>query len=169
MSGNQPILPDADISLLLSLQKPVEDEDWRGRLFPPGEVTLTDFRARVDLGDLPSSSPMRGRMHLYSRRNLDPAVHGDWSVGLVYTDYAEHSYRVLRCNGPHPTPHTNRLENVTFTALPHIHRLTERYQAHKRTKGDGYAEPTDAYSSMEGALEHLATLVNLTAAGRLFL
>lgn len=166
MSG--PILVDRDIGWLMTVPKPISDSNWRRRLLPPPEGRI-DCRGRLDLDDLPDGGPLGGSLHVYSRRNLREEVSGDWSVGLVYTDYAGNSYRVVRCNGPHQTPHTNRIEGQHIVATPHVHFLTERYQRHRRASPDGYAEATDAYSTIEESLDHLATLVNLVPSGILFL
>lgn len=163
-----PVIVDADISWLLALPKPISDQNWRDRLVPPGPTDLVG-RGRFDLDDLPAGSPLGGTLHLYSRQNLDPSVVGDWSVGLVYTDYAGNSYRVLRCNGPHPTDHVNRIEGDVIVRQPHIHRLTERYQGLARGKPDGYAEVATEYSTLDEAVGVIVEAVNLTPSGLLFL
>lgn len=166
--SDQPVLDEPTIDYLLSVPKPIADANWRNTLVPPVAGRL-DHRGRFDLADLPATGPVRGSLHLYSRQNLNPAVAGDWSVGMVFTDYADRSYRVIRCNGPHPSDHRNTIEGDLIVATAHVHRLTERYQRLARPRPDGYAEPTTAYHSIETAVEHLASLVNLQAVGTLFL
>jgi hypothetical protein len=162
-----PVIVQADIDWLVQVEKPVHDAGWRSRLLPPGRG-LADERGRVDLGELPEGEPLGGWLHLYSRRNLRHTG-GDWSVGLVYTDYADNSYQVIRCNGPHLTVHENRIEGNRIVGRPHVHRLTERYLRHRGAKPDGYAEPSQAFSAIDEAVEHLATLVNLQPVERMFL
>jgi hypothetical protein len=109
-----------------------------------------------------------GYLHVYAREGLHRASE-DWSTGLVYTDYAGHSYRVIRCNSAHLEDHVNRIERTVIVRHTHVHTLTERYQRHRRASGDGFAEPTSAFSNLPEAIDHLAMLSNLQPAGRLFL
>ncbi len=157
------LLSDEDVALILATPKVIADSGWRGKLLPP-KTTLLDLRAKLELGEL--TGPVRGRIHLYSRQNLNPLVTGDWSVGLVFTDYADRTFRVLRCNGPHPSDHRNTIEGSMIIRTAHIHRLTERYQSIGRP--DGFAEPTDRYSTITAAVEVLAELIHLHVDGRLF-
>lgn len=163
-----PVLTDPEIASLLTIPKAIEDPDWKQSLLPPA-ISDYDLRGRYDLEDLPENGPLRGRLHLYSRQNLNPNVSGDWSVGLIYTDYADRSFRLLRCNGPHPTDHVNAIEGDVIIRTPHVHCLTERYQRRRRARPDGYAEPTDAYDSIESAIVYLAKRVSLQPSGILFL
>ena len=166
--AENPVLSDEEVARLLAAEKPITDRDWRTSLLPGRREQMT-LRGRLDLGELPATSPLRGRLHVYSRQNLNPAVEGDWSVGLIYTDYADRSYRLVRCNGPHPNDHQNRIEGDVIQRTPHVHVLTERYQRLRRPTQDGFAFPTDAYDTIEGALEHLASIATLVPEGRLFL
>jgi len=161
------VLEESTIQYLLTVPKPVSDPTWQSKLLPPAEGNL-DLRGRFDLADLPSTSPIRGRLHLYSRQNLNPAVTGDWSVGLVFTDYAERSYRILRCNGPHQSDHRNAIEGDLIVRSAHVHRLTERYQRLKPPRPDGYAEVTEEFDSIASALKFLADSINLQPEGILF-
>lgn len=162
------MLTEEIIRYLLQVSKPVSDPDWRKALLPPAADSYT-LRGRLDLDDLPPTGPVRGQLHLYSRQNLNSAVEGDWSVGLVYTDYAERSYRVVRCNGPHPSDHPNVIEGTVIVRTAHVHRLTERYQRLRPPRPDGFAEETTAYASIGEAVDVLAQLINLEPVGTLFL
>jgi hypothetical protein len=160
-----PVISQLDIDHLVSAPKPVADIHWRQKLLPPRKERV--FRqSTFELGDTPLG-PLRGSLHIYSRWNLrdDP---DDWSIGLVYTDLLGNTYRLVRCNGPHPHPHRNHLENESFSRSPHVHQLTERYLI-SRWDGDQYATPTSAFSTPENALDHLATLASLEPVGTLFL
>lgn len=87
----------------------------------------------------------------------------DFSIILVWRDENGNEYRLLRCNGPHPSCHTNRwekrkgIEGHTFGPCFHIHRATQRYQE-SDFEIDGFAEPTEVYSDYERAISHLVTL-----------
>lgn len=58
-------------------------------------------------------------------------------------------FRLRRHNGD-THEHRNHIEGDVFQAF-HIHQATERYQA-RGMKEDSYAEPTDRYVSIGGAL-----------------
>ena len=77
----------------------------------------------------------------------------DFSVVLLHLP-AERSgeFTLTRYNGNHGQ-HSNPLEGgQKFTGM-HIHRATERYQLRKGAKAEHYAEPTDRYSDLRGALD----------------
>ena len=65
-------------------------------------------------------------------------------------------FRLLRYNGVHK--HTNKIEHVSFRAF-HIHRATQRYQE-TGCDIDAYAELTDRYTTVDGALEFLLNKCN---------
>ena len=155
----QPVIHQTDIDWLMAVAKPVPDLGWRSRLLPLTTTPMSRVRT-LALGELPEGQPLGGYLSIYCREGKAFAP-GDWSTGLIYTDYDERSYPVLRCNGAHQTVHTNALEGDSFIGVRHIHFLTQRYQE-AGILNSGYAEPTDAYTTLEGALDHLADLANLT-------
>jgi len=59
-------------------------------------------------------------------------------------------FRLRRYNGK-SHEHTNKLEQERFYDF-HIHTATERYQEEGQRE-DGYAEPTDRYHDLEGAID----------------
>ncbi len=161
------ILVEAEIEYLRDVPKPIHDARWRSKLLPPSsssrpENAGSDVRGRFQLNDLPNKGLLQGKLHLYYRRSLQVEETGDWSVGLIYTNIESYSYPVIRCNGPHLSIHTNRIEsNHIPSGSTHIHYLTERYQRLKRPKPDGYAEVTNAYVNADDAVTQLIDLVNL--------
>jgi hypothetical protein len=84
------------------------------------------------------------------RKNLlDPL---DFSIILLYLPKDEGRGFVLRrYNGKHH--HMNHLEGTEFHDY-HIHMATERYQL-AGMKPEGYAEVSDAYASVQKAIECL--------------
>jgi len=70
-------------------------------------------------------------------------------------------FRLLRYNGKSHT-HTNRLEGEVFDEVFHIHIATERYQR-SGAREDAYAEVTDRYDDLNGALNCLIHDANLVA------
>jgi hypothetical protein len=133
---------------------------WRApRISPPnrlGEVTIDEPVGLV-----------RGRFVLGFRQNL--LRPHDFSLRLTYFDLLGRSCNVVRCNGPHDHQHVNANDpdQVRFSGIPHVHTLTVRY-LNSKWKPDHFAEPTDQYDDVPGAIEHLAKLVNLTCSTTLF-
>lgn len=66
-------------------------------------------------------------------------------------------FKLRRYNGIHE--HTNKLENKRFFDF-HIHYATQRYQDAGR-KEESYAEETDRYSNIKGALKCLIDDCNI--------
>lgn len=62
-------------------------------------------------------------------------------------------FRLRRCNG-RSHEHRNPLEGGETFFDFHIHTATERYQLHGSSE-EHYAEPTDAYTDLHGAIRHL--------------
>lgn len=60
------------------------------------------------------------------------------------------------------TFHPNRLEGNIPEFVPHIHRATEKY-LRANLKPEGFAESTDKYNTMSGALH--ALVIDLNVAG----
>jgi hypothetical protein len=60
-------------------------------------------------------------------------------------------FRIKRYNGKHSSPHTNKIEGQRFQSVCHIHTATERDQL-KGWREEDYAEPTDRYTTIEGAI-----------------
>lgn len=86
---------------------------------------------------------------------LDPL---DFSVILGYEPLSSNViFRLLRTNGS-SHDHPNRLEGTVITGF-HIHLATERYQA-AGFKEDGYAESTNSYSDLPGAIRHMLQIAN---------
>lgn len=83
----------------------------------------------------------------------------NFSVILIYKDANRNDHVILRLNGDHGK-HTNRLEK-TVVYGPHIHILTERYQQ-RTNHPDGYAEATDRYSDLAGAIETFMDIANIS-------
>lgn len=95
---------------------------------------------------------------LYVRQNK--RVEDDFSCGLSWHMPSGETLTLVRYNGSNH-PHPNRLEstNVDFTC--HIHRATQRY-IEANLKPEGYAETTDRYLTVNGALHELVIDCNIT-------
>lgn len=82
---------------------------------------------------------------------LDPL---DFSVILGYLPSATTRVFHLRRHNGNSHVHTNRLEGTRLRFDFHVHVATERYQV-AGFKEEDYAEPTDAYSDLPGAIAHM--------------
>ncbi len=77
----------------------------------------------------------------------------DFSVILALrVPRSNRMFRLRRYNG-NSHEHTNHIEGNTFDGF-HIHMATERYQDYG-TREDAYAEPTDRYHDLRGAIQRL--------------
>jgi hypothetical protein len=81
---------------------------------------------------------------------LDPS---DFSVILAYEiPDTTGLFRLRRHNGD-SHDHSNRLEGDTVRGF-HVHLATERYQL-QGFREDGYAEPTNSYTDVIGAIRYM--------------
>ena len=86
--------------------------------------------------------------------NLNEKYPSDFSVILAVIDPRTGAvFRVLRYNGMPKRPHNNKIEKQKIYGY-HIHSATERYQERGYDE-ETYAEETDRYSNLEGALQCL--------------
>jgi len=77
----------------------------------------------------------------------------DFSAILMYCPRdTNQTFRLRRHNG-RSHEHTNKIEGDTFYEF-HVHIATERYQE-LGTKEDSYAEPTDRFTDLRGAIDCL--------------
>ena len=90
---------------------------------------------------------------IYKRQNLRPGMEDDFSCGISWISPSGESITLKRYNGPNHN-HPNHLEKVSLGYSCHIHIATERYiKANK--KPEGFAEVTDRYDTINGALHCL--------------
>jgi hypothetical protein len=82
----------------------------------------------------------------------------DFSAILAYQEKgANKDFKLRRYNGKHE--HTNKLENHKFFDF-HVHYATQRYQDAGR-KEESYAEETNRYSDIKGAITCLINDCNI--------
>ncbi len=87
----------------------------------------------------------------------------DFSVVLAYRfETSNRVFRLRRYNGK-SHQHTNRIEGLSFYDY-HIHMATERYQRGAE-KEDAYAEPTNRYGDLYGAIACLIADCGFQASG----
>lgn len=90
---------------------------------------------------------------LYRRQNLRDGMEDDFSCGLSWVAPNGETLTLKRYNGPNHD-HPNHLEKVRLGLTCHIHIATEKYIKANR-KAEGFAEATDRYNTIEGALHCL--------------
>lgn len=90
---------------------------------------------------------------LFQRQNV--RVPEDFSCGLLWEPPGGGRMILVRYNGPSHV-HGNKLEGDTLRHVCHIHRTTERYLA-AGIKDEGFAESSQRYRTLEGALHCIAT------------
>lgn len=98
------------------------------------------------------------KFSLYLRQSK--LVEDDFSCGLSLQMVSGETLTLVRYNGS-SHPHPNRLENTNVDFTCHIHTATERYIS-ANLKPEGFAETTDRYSTLNGALHQLLTDCNIT-------
>jgi hypothetical protein len=146
----QRLLTDAEIETLTEDPKRLP-HNWRTRLRPRPKQ-----RYQYDERDLAVQGESGNKFRVIARRNRQNLL--DFSVILIFEDSDGTEYRLIRYNGVHPSRHTNKWEkekglpNSSFGPAFHIHRATERYQLAGYAI-DGYAEPTDAFTDFDSALD----------------
>ncbi len=94
---------------------------------------------------------------LYTRQNLRDSMQDDFSCGISWLSSNGESFTLKRYNGP-SHKHKNQLEGTLLEYKSHIHLSTEKYVRANR-KAEGFAEETNRYNSLKGALHCLVTVV----------
>jgi hypothetical protein len=163
---NLPVIPDEHLVAMRTVDKPAP-YGWLG-----GLLDLTsdgvNRRGRYYLPDRVEFGPVHGTLFLFVRVAL--ANSRDFSAGLGFYDDADNGpYRLVRCNGFHPSGHRNHIEGqVILPETRHIHYATERYIKASKRHHDDFAVLTDAYVTLRDCIDHLAGLVHLVPDDRMF-
>lgn len=134
-------LTDDKIAQLLGCPKRVENLQAREK--SEGKHLRRDYRVVSEDGE--------HRFALFTRQSTRIAE--GFSAGLLWHAKTGEDVMLLRCNGSdHPHPNVLERERIEFQC--HVHRATERYIQASR-KSEGYAEKTQAYHTLAGALHYL--------------
>ena len=137
------VFSDQEIESLVQEHKSMPD-DWRNR------IRLRSKRGHAER-HLDVNGGAGNEFRLILRQSQINVL--DFSIILaVRIPQSTQFFRLRRYNGK-SHEHTNIIENVTFFDF-HIHVATERYQD-MGTREDAYAELTDRYSDIIGALQCL--------------
>src|SRR5712692_10599408 len=131
---------DVEIAQLLLEPKSLPD-DYQTRL-------QLRPRSGHERAELEVCTPSGNRFRILLRQNMRNALDFSAIVAHLKTN-SNLFFRLRRYNG-RSHEHTNRLEDTTFYDF-HIHTATERYQT-LRAKEDSFAEPSDRFADLRGAL-----------------
>lgn len=134
---------DVEIDTLIQERKPLP-EHWRAQLNWQNKAGHKECEL-----DIPGE---QGNMFRLILRQNTKKLSNFSAILAVRQPRPSKFFRLLRYNGLH-APHTNRIENNIIDDF-HIHRATERYQMRGFAE-DAYAEITNRYYDLEGALNCL--------------
>lgn len=107
--------------------------------------------------DYALSDAQGNQYSLYVRQN--ERIANNFSCGLLLITPNGEKLTLTRYNGDDHT-HCNSLEKVKFSNQCHIHIATERYILAGQ-KAEKYAEPTNRYQTLQGALHCLVSDYNI--------
>lgn len=97
---------------------------------------------------------------VYRRQNKREGMEDDFSCGISWIAPNGETLTLKRYNGPNHN-HTNHLEKELLGYENHMHIATEKYIKASR-KAEGFAEKTDRYKTVDGALHCLITDCNIS-------
>lgn len=142
------VLTDNEISGLLAVPKMVVNPRAR----------VKEQRGSLQLNYAVQSLAAEAEFEVFVRQSLrDPQ---GFSCGLIYVPRSSERVTLMRCNGGNHL-HINSLENFeSIGKCCHIHIATERYMAAGR-KPDHYAQPTQLFGEVHGALRTLIEKCNI--------
>lgn len=106
-----------------------------------------------------AEGPSGEQFRVYLRQNI--RIPDGFSCGLLYVPPKGESVTLTRYNGA-DHEHSNSLDSATPLPLAcHIHRATEKYITAGR-KAEHFAETTDRYHTLHGALRALLSDCNIS-------
>ena len=123
------------------------------------KVLLDDWRDQLDKNNsLYIIGENGSRFRIIT--NLNEKYPSDFSVVLAVIDPKTGAiFRIRRYNGMPKRSHNNKIEKQKIYGY-HIHFATERYQERDYDE-ETYAEETNRYNNLEGALQYLIQDANL--------
>ncbi|MBF0343577.1 MAG: hypothetical protein HQL06_05015 [Nitrospirae bacterium] len=144
-------ITDIKIKELLACRKQITNPDAKG-ITKDGNLQV-NYKAE-------SSDDSGYKFEIYKRQNLREGMEDDFSCGISWFAPNGEKLTLKRYNGSSHT-HLNHIEGERLGYKSHIHLARENYiRAGK--KPDGYAEMTDRYKNIDGALDCLVSDCNIT-------
>ena len=141
-------LSQAEIDALITCPKRVINPSSRPKT--EGKHIRRDYQV--------ASLDGRHEFMLFTRQST--IITESFSAGLRWRSKTGEEVILMRCNGSDHT-HNNAIERTRFELRRHVHRATERYLTAGR-KAESFAEVTDAYRTLDGALHHLLQLTSIS-------
>lgn len=132
----------------------------------PKKVTNPSARSREKDGHLQHNYKVvaedgsSNKFELYTRQNLRNGMQDDFSCGLRWIAPNGDSLTLKRYNGSNHN-HLNHLTSERLGNVCHIHTATELYIKASK-KPEGYAEATNQYNTLAGALHCLIKDCNIS-------
>lgn len=142
------VLTDEKIASLLRLSKTVRNPSARKKV--KGLHEQINYNVDSDDGET--------HFELFVRQNLK--IQDDFSCGLLWLLPSGETVTLVRYNGSGHR-HRNPIENQSFEYQCHVHRASERYVTTNK-KPETFAEPTDRYQTLNGALDCLLCDCNIS-------
>jgi hypothetical protein len=127
------------------------------RVRNPGAIYREVLKSRKKQYEL--TGPDNEFFEVYLRQNLTPDMEDDFSCGLLFHLATGETLTLCRYNGPSHM-HVNSIEKQKLENVCHIHLATARY-IRAGLKAEKYAEATDRYWTLEGALHCLVQDCNI--------
>lgn len=141
-------LNDKKIHELLTCLKRVDNPSAREKLIDK------DMRKDYRVSSIDNSH----EFILFTRQNT--LIPESFTAGLRWKSKTGEEIILLRCNGSDHI-HGNKIEKTTFGPVCHIHSATERYILAGK-KVESFAEMTNQYQTLEGALNYLVRFANIS-------
>lgn len=141
-------LTDAQISELIRCPKQV------GRTNPRSRVEGKHMRRDFSAASLDGSH----EFVIFTRQST--VIPDNYSAGLRWKSKTGVEVILVRCNGGDHA-HFNAVEGERFEGRCHVHLATERYASVGR-KIESFARIEDDYKTLQGALDHLARIANIS-------
>lgn len=144
----------------------ITDEKIKELIKLPKRVINPNIRAKIKDGheqfnyNVSCIGNDKYSFELYSRQNKREGMEDDFSCGLNWVAPNGETLILCRYNGSSHN-HPNHLENEKLGYNCHIHKTTEKYIKANR-KPEGYAEKTERYTTLNGALFCLVNDCNIT-------
>jgi hypothetical protein len=141
-------LTDARLDALIRMEKKVTNPQAKQKT--EGRHLRTDYRV--------VSRDSKHEFALYTRQST--RLRTSYSAGLRWLPRDSEGVMLMRCNGP-SHEHANVLEGDKISFKCHVHIARERYLSGNK-RDEAYAEATDEYEDLSGALLHLIKACNIS-------
>jgi hypothetical protein len=142
-------LSDERIAELVAMPKRVTNP--KARQVPDAKHLKCDYKVVSVSGD--------DEFTIFIRQHSE--MLDDFTAGLKWHSTTGEAVILMRCNGA-SHPHKNHVEGTRFSpGNYHIHKATERY-IEKGYEPEHFAEVTNGYTTVEGALHRLCVECNIS-------